>query len=456
MSITRILASAALGASLTLAVVAAPMTASADAPAASTQPAIPQVWSAQQGATWLAGEFTPQGYIPSSTTPGEADLSATANAVLALASAHVDPAVAQSGLTYLSDNVDAYVVQDGADGPGELALLILDDEALGGDPTSFGGSNLVSRLLATEQTTGDDTGLFGTEAQVGDYLAGVYDQGLALAALASVGTTTGTQVDAADAWLHGQQCPDGGWTSYENSSNPCNGSAADYEGPDTNSTALAIDGLSAQGDLGSADAAKATTFITHAQDSDGGWGYEPNAKSAPGSTDPDSTALVIQAILALGQSPTESAFDRRSANPVTTLGSFQIASGTGAGAFSYPGTPGPNTLATYQAVPALAGVIFPFTLAVTTASLPSGTVGRKYTPTTLTASGGNPPYRWTVLADSGALPAGLKLKKGTGVISGTPTGSGTSTFTVEVTDTKTSSLPHRDNIAWEVLTITVT
>ncbi len=449
MSTKRILASATLGVCLALAVVAAPATAHAAAPSVSPQPSLPQVVPAQQGATWLAGQFTAGGYIPSTTTPGTADLSSTANAVLALASAGVDPAVAQKALTYMEGNVDAYVSEGGADGPAQLALLILDAHALGVDPTSFGGTNLVSRLFTTEQTSGTDSGLFGTEDQVNDYSAGVYQQGLALAALAGVGDASGTQISAADSWLHAQQCPDGGWTSYENAFNPCNGSPADYEGPDTNSTALAIEGLSAQGDLGATDANKALKFITHAQDSDGGWGYEPNAVSAPGSTDPDSTALVLQAILALGKSPTDRAFDHKAANPVSELDSFQITSGSGAGAFSFPGISGPNTLATYQAVPALAGVDLPFNLAVTTTTLPAGTVGQPYS-ATLTASGGNPSYTWTVL--SGSLPAGLKLHKATGAITGRPSAAG-STFTVQVTDTRSASSPHTDNIAWKVLSI---
>ncbi len=90
---------------------------------------------------------------------------------------------------------------------------------------------------------------------------------------------------------------------------------------------------------------------------------------------------------------------------------------------------------------------------MTTATLPSGTVGQKYS-ATLRASGGNPPYTWSLLSGSGTLPAGLKFGKSTGVITGKPKGSGTSVFTIEVTDTKTTSLPHTDNIAWKVLSIT--
>lgn len=49
----------------------------------------------------------------------------------------------------------------------------------------------------------------------------------------------------------------------------------------------------------------------------------------------------------------------------------------------------------------------------------------------LTAVGGTPPYTWSVTA--GSLPAGITLSSG-GKLSGTPTGTGTSSFTVQATD----------------------
>jgi hypothetical protein len=70
-------------------------------------------------------------------------------------------------------------------------------------------------------------------------------------------------------------------------------------------------------------------------------------------------------------------------------------------------------------------------LVVTTTSLPGGIVGSVYT-ATLTASGRAIPFSWSVT--SGALPAGLSLDTATGVISGTPTAVGSSTFTVAVRD----------------------
>jgi len=76
-------------------------------------------------------------------------------------------------------------------------------------------------------------------------------------------------------------------------------------------------------------------------------------------------------------------------------------------------------------------------LQITTSSLPPATVGAAYT-ATLTASGGTPPYTWTLA--SGSLPAGLTLPAdGTGSW-GTPTGSGSSTFTIEVTDSSGTGL----------------
>ena len=73
---------------------------------------------------------------------------------------------------------------------------------------------------------------------------------------------------------------------------------------------------------------------------------------------------------------------------------------------------------------------------ITTASLDDGTRLVPYAQT-LAASGGTPPYAWSI--DSGALPAGLSLDGTTGAITGTPTAAGTSSFTVRVTDAASQS-----------------
>ena len=66
------------------------------------------------------------------------------------------------------------------------------------------------------------------------------------------------------------------------------------------------------------------------------------------------------------------------------------------------------------------------------AAPPTGEVSAGYT-TTLTAAGGTGPYTWAVTS-GGALPTGLALNATTGVVSGTPTATGFSTFTVSATD----------------------
>jgi hypothetical protein len=70
-------------------------------------------------------------------------------------------------------------------------------------------------------------------------------------------------------------------------------------------------------------------------------------------------------------------------------------------------------------------------LAITTSSLPSATQNTNYS-TTLNVSGGAGSYQWSTSV--GGLPAGLSLNASTGAITGVPTASGSSSFTVQVMD----------------------
>jgi len=78
------------------------------------------------------------------------------------------------------------------------------------------------------------------------------------------------------------------------------------------------------------------------------------------------------------------------------------------------------------------------TLSITTTTLPKGHANRTYS-VSLTASGGNAPYQWTVASGS-QLPPGLTLSEAGGVLSGRPTKAMTYIFTVRVTDS-TSPTP---------------
>ena len=97
------------------------------------------------------------------------------------------------------------------------------------------------------------------------------------------------------------------------------------------------------------------------------------------------------------------------------------------------GTPGASTT-----ISATAGFVSgsttlsvqPALLTISTSSLPAGTQRAVYS-ASLGAGGGLPSYTWSLL--SGSLPSGLTLDTA-GVISGTPDGYGTFSFTVQVTD----------------------
>jgi len=114
-----------------------------------------------------------------------------------------------------------------------------------------------------------------------------------------------------------------------------------------------------------------------------------------------------------------------------------LAKNTGAitGKPTSAGTPPAFTITVTDAAKTSVAKAFTMTIApavlVTTASLPGGTVGVAYSQT-LAASGGQPPYTWSVSA--GSLPAGLAINAATGAIAGTPTAGGSFSFTIKVTD----------------------
>ena len=86
-------------------------------------------------------------------------------------------------------------------------------------------------------------------------------------------------------------------------------------------------------------------------------------------------------------------------------------------------------------------------VAIATAALPGGTMGTAYV-ATLAASGGTTPYAWSIIG--GALPSGLTLNETSGTINGTPTAAGTSSFTVQVSDST-----HTAQTATKSLSITI-
>jgi len=330
-------------------------------------PASASVTAAQAGATWLGKQFTGKDF----ENGGVADPSYTVQAVLAFAASGVGGTKAKAAMGWLEKNFESYVSDDGVDDPGALAYVILAAQAMSDNPKAFGGkkkqNNLIDRLEATQQTSGSDAGLFGSQDPTYD---GAFRQGLALMALANQGIpSTNATVVAGVTWLQNQQCSDGGWEAYRSdTTTACPAPDPDtYAGPDTNSTSLAVMGLVATGSSFPVDP---LGFFESAQNADGGFGYIGASSQSP---DPDSTGEVIQALVALGQLSNAAFTQAGDATPVTALASFQLgcsASKADRGAYTFPGEEGANLLATLQAVPGAAEAAFPLKAQTLRNSLP--------------------------------------------------------------------------------------
>jgi uncharacterized repeat protein (TIGR02543 family) len=122
---------------------------------------------------------------------------------------------------------------------------------------------------------------------------------------------------------------------------------------------------------------------------------------------------------------------------LTTLISFSGTNGANPQTAMIQGSDGNLYGTTFAGGAGNMGTVFSLSLApvippilVTTMLLPMGTNEKPYKET-LTASGGQPPYSWSLI--SGSLPTGLTLA-GSGTISGKPATSGTFSFTVLVTN----------------------
>lgn len=116
-----------------------------------------------------------------------------------------------------------------------------------------------------------------------------------------------------------------------------------------------------------------------------------------------------------------------------------------------------NLVGTYNVIASVSGVanqaVFALTntasiVGIVTASLPTGAVGSAYT-ATFSATGGLAPYSWAIPASS--LPAGLTLNATSGVLSGTPSASGTFSFPVTVADSSGQSAMRQLSVTFHPL-----
>ncbi len=306
---------------------------------------------ARRGAQWLANQIRHNGGFVRNS--GAVDAVNTAYAVIAMRATGVDKPASDMATHFLQTKLVSELQSSGHDAPGPIAEYVMAAIADGHDPRHFGGSapknDLVSRLLATARTSGTDKGLFGVQSPQFD---GAFREGLALAALAAAKVpASDPRVSAGIAWLTRQQCANGLWQPYRSdpaavcpAANP-----KTFTGPDTNSTSMAVQGLAAWGRRPRRGAVLHSLKV--AQSSDGGFPFVA-ATSQP--SDPNSTALTIQTLVAENSSPGSATWKKGAHTPFSALASYQLGcKSTGFGAFFFPGSTSANVFATVQSVPAM-------------------------------------------------------------------------------------------------------
>ena len=260
---------------------------------------------------------------------GDPDPGTTTDAVMALYAAQErDPAAAaalDAAVTYLEENGADY-----ATGPGQAAKLALAAVTGGRDPRDFAGLDLVAAMTAPLATPvpGGFAGIYGDD---------LYDHALVLIALAASGEAI---PEAALDPLRASQGEEGGW-AFDGSTGP--GAA------DSNTTALVIQALAANGHGEDPMVDRALEFLSTLLVPDAGFAYGPADSLV---ADANSTALVLQALIAAGEDPAS----RDWGNAPIALARFQ----TPDGGLRYMATDEePNLLATVQAIPAMEGLSLP-------------------------------------------------------------------------------------------------
>jgi hypothetical protein len=287
-----------------------------------SQPVAAQSDVVAAGLKWILGQQQADGSF-AGFGPGD-----TADAIVALVAGGEQPPA--SALNYLAGQAASY----GTSSAGATAKVILAVVAAGRDPLNFGGVNLARQLGTTY------------DPATGQYGADVYGHALALLAIKAMGVQPPAP---AIERLIGLQLRDGGWSF-------------DGAASDTNTTSLAVMALSGYARAGDALTA-ARNYLRGQQNLDGGFPYSQTSAFGNAS-DANSTAAVIQAILALGEDPNANSWRHGEATPLKALIAFQNQSG----AFRYQNAmPDDNALATYQAIPAVAGR----TLPVRTTTIPA-------------------------------------------------------------------------------------
>jgi hypothetical protein len=240
------------------------------------------------------------------------------------------PGGVTSAMDYLSATASSFVTKS-ADSAGKLALAVA---VVGGNARDFGGVDVVSVL--TETWYSPTLNGFGVPTNT-------WHQAWAILGLAAAGEPV--PVSAAQTLAALQQA-DGGW-KYDLTS-------AWWNTTDPDNTGLALQALIAAG-VAPTDTrvVSGVLFLQDQQNAQGSW-------DGWGSPSANSTAYAIQGLLAAGEDLEAARWLKGGHTPYDGLAAFQKTDGP----FAQGGMD--NSLATWQAVPALLGAHYPFSRALTT------------------------------------------------------------------------------------------
>ncbi len=281
---------------------------------------------------YLESTQMPDGGLPSLFSSGS-DLGSTCDLVMGAAASGVDPSTLSNGgataMAYLRAQTSDAIASGNAGRIGKLTLAAI---AGGANPATFGGGNLTTALASLYAPA---TGSFGDGSTAAQSYAILAQR--ASGAPPPAGAVT---------HLANLQDSDGGW-NYTAATDAATGS-------DTNSTALALMALDATGHHG--NDATALAYLRTQQDTTGAFAYQ-----IAWGGDVDSTALVIQALVAAHQDPGSVSWAASGVTPVMYLSANQDASG----GFGYGGG-SPDPFTTSQIPSALMRAPFPVHIAYTT------------------------------------------------------------------------------------------
>ena len=297
--------------------------------AVGTSSAATQVDPASRAIEYLQGQQSAgDGSIP----VGPSTNSVSEAYAIGAAAAGYDPNALRHGagpsvMAYLAAHAAAACASAGA--CGQLLQAVV---AAGLNPASFGGVDLLTTLTSFYHGA---SGVFGDGE--------AFTQSLAIQGLVAAAQPVPA---AAIRHLVAAQDSDGGWDFLLIKDDP-NG-PTNFDTSDTNSTAMVLMALDAGG-VHSRDRS-ALIWLHTQQDGDGGFPYQ-----AGFGTDPDSTALVLQALLATGQNPAAPVWAPGGHSPLAEL----IASQNANGGFAFPGNPAPDPFTTAQVPPALERAPYP-------------------------------------------------------------------------------------------------